>query len=323
MSSTFAIQWGTYNPGTYMGLRAIIDDKNFQIDNLNAGVFWGTSKNIRHQISPDDAVTFAYRYNDPGKFAIQDISDNYHKLNITQTWATSGGNDWYLEIAGEHNGKTKYDTDAKEVSVYFYVTVDSINGDYYIDSRADGMKVRKPDGSEICSIQLADSDENIYTYGAKLPKAETWRVHIDAETQSYTDKHRKGEERPKNPTLQNDVDEKSTLLLVQYVVTAPFNLVFKLNDSQQPNIEALVSEFDEKLVSKFSTTEYTDFTRHVLSNLLGGIGYFAGPIRTKEGKMSGINKLLTCTPSRSNFPRGFLWDEGYHQLIVCEWNQSL
>ena len=48
MSSTFAIQWGTYNPGTYMGLRAIIDEKNFAIDNLNAGVFWGTSKNIRH-----------------------------------------------------------------------------------------------------------------------------------------------------------------------------------------------------------------------------------------------------------------------------------
>ncbi|XP_038600433.1 LOW QUALITY PROTEIN: mannosyl-oligosaccharide glucosidase [Tachyglossus aculeatus] len=75
--------------------------------------------------------------------------------------------------------------------------------------------------------------------------------------------------------------------------------------------------------------------RVALSGLLGGIGYFHGrglvlpdPGGEEEEEEEEEERapapfpetpLFTATPSRSFFPRGFLWDEGFHQLLVQRW----
>ena len=54
-----------------------------------------------------------------------------------------------------------------------------------------------------------------------------------------------------------------------------------------------------------------------LSNMLGGIGYFYGSSLVKVGGKDlemPPAALFTAVPSRSFFPRGFLWDEGFHQV---------
>ncbi len=58
-----------------------------------------------------------------------------------------------------------------------------------------------------------------------------------------------------------------------------------------------------------------------LSNMLGGMGYFAGRSEVRgageDGDSNGFSfgtSLFTAVPSRSFFPRGFLWDEGFHQV---------
>lgn len=71
--------------------------------------------------------------------------------------------------------------------------------------------------------------------------------------------------------------------------------------------------------------------RAALSNMLGGLGYWYGhslvKIRSSNPKRQGIDvpdlvrplwdaPLFSAVPSRSFFPRGFLWDEGFHQVMI-------
>lgn len=102
------------------------------------------------------------------------------------------------------------------------------------------------------------------------------------------------------------------------------------------------------LKAPFSTDQHALFGQKMLADLLGGIGYFHGKAKVDKSKKAiyaettgkfwekttdakkhsipetrGPYELFTHTPARAVFPRGFLWDEGFHLLPVLDWDVDL
>jgi mannosyl-oligosaccharide glucosidase len=151
-----------------------------------------------------------------------------------------------------------------------------------------------------------------------------------------------------NGPLDSDHMSAQNPNLIVYQVNAdlPFeiDIEFENNDQEAPPpfgelYTAALSQkqayFNKKFEETFGLEEkYGDqsqkikFAQAAMSNMIGGIGYFYGhslvqsvfqtsPVKYWDGP------LFTGVPSRSFFPRGFLWDEGFHNLLISKWNKRL
>lgn len=157
----------------------------------------------------------------------------------------------------------------------------------------------------------------------------------------------------KNPneqifTLSNKIETSMKTILVQKVLTTPFVLEYALLSNEHHSTNSLVKRNVQKMIGKKLTNEFKkkekefnlkfkeifqlnshlDFGRSALSNLIGGIGFFSGSsiheYEDNEPILTSPNNVLFCTtPSRSFFPRGFLWDEGFHQLLIQKWDKEI
>ncbi|XP_053336327.1 mannosyl-oligosaccharide glucosidase-like [Clarias gariepinus] len=149
------------------------------------------------------------------------------------------------------------------------------------------------------------------------------------------------------PQQQNDNRIRSDFVVHQVTVQVPFQIEVLFESGSfhdRPNqlkgsvlteeITRLKSSYNEKFEETFGlqakgfTPAQVRFAKAALSNMLGGMGYFFGqsvvqsrynehPVLYPEGA------LFTAVPSRSFFPRGFLWDEGFHQLLISKWDPQV
>ncbi|TFL06922.1 glycoside hydrolase [Pterulicium gracile] len=118
-------------------------------------------------------------------------------------------------------------------------------------------------------------------------------------------------------------------------------------------IQTFIQSFDQRFAAAFPTPEdyptedregLIKFSKAITSNLAAGVGYFHGNSivdpsfsyewdeenladsddheEKKGAQMTEPMSLLTATPSRPFFPRGFYWDEGFHLLHIGQWDND-
>jgi mannosyl-oligosaccharide glucosidase len=164
-------------------------------------------------------------------------------------------------------------------------------------------------------------------------------------------------------TIPNNIRD-GNFHMVQKVFQGPFefDILFNSRSAPKPLTSEDLSEaiatasqsFKKKFTSifapksPFDAPKYTTYSQAMLSNLVGGIGYFYGDslvdrsyapayeeqnegfweetaAAQAEAQISreGPAELFTSVPSRPFFPRGFLWDEGFHLIPIAEWDMDL
>ncbi|KAF1814629.1 mannosyl-oligosaccharide glucosidase [Eremomyces bilateralis CBS 781.70] len=141
-----------------------------------------------------------------------------------------------------------------------------------------------------------------------------------------------------------------------------FDILFNSGSAPEPITSTTISSKIEDLKKSFAAkfkdvfkpsapftgAKYEEFAHSLFSNLIGGLGYFHGdslvdrsyaPEYEEENEgfwdetadarsrvqpvLEGPSELFTSIPSRPFFPRGFLWDEGFHLIPILDWDVDL
>lgn len=168
--------------------------------------------------------------------------------------------------------------------------------------------------------------------------------------------------RPFQPLLPNTLQSGATFVIVQRVFQLPFSVrLYMVRETPlQPSFwssllppsltlshssalanadvssllqlaEERSRHFRQRFLATFHVASFSPAQQAIaaaaVSNLIGGISFFVGSTvqETPSGdRVTGpFGELLTAIPGRSYFPRGFVWDEGFHELVVSEWNLTL
>lgn len=352
-----SLYWGTYRPHVYLGIRARTP-RSLIAGLMWLGVKDGRYS-MRHVCqNSDDLSTYGWTHHNGRDFGHQVMVDQEMVLATSflksKVDGSGYGGDWAVRI-GVQVEQSKLNEDVgRTAHIFFYVADEDGNA---LSLSRDNLDIRAnsllASGSRVdvgdWQLHLKSMDNlEVHYSGFK-----TNHIHNLSDLVLGN----LGEQAKKFGLLKlSDTSEDSPNILVfQISARIPFetDIVFVSETGlQSARVEERVSsltgslltgqlkekqrEFDTKFEKHFSLagkldSESVNVGKAAVGNLLGGIGYFYGqskislPIDSNHGSLDNLvsywpAELYTAVPSRPFFPRGFLWDEGFHQLLIWNWD---
>ncbi|KAK8079739.1 hypothetical protein PG997_007557 [Apiospora hydei] len=360
--------WAPYRPNLYFGVRLPVPDS------LLMGLMWARgdddesiAHSLRDTCEQDEGMAgYGWTKYDVRTGGTQLIHDQELHLDLQTDFAKSpDGDAWAVRVSGTPRNDVP---GTIKTMVAFHLAQEDLNAE-------EGKELKCKEAPEALS---ADQSAYITCEGefpylgrfefwasgratnkltgepvvrqASMPKDEIWRAKS-----AFVDQVTSGGDSVPNERLGN-------MQFLQMTFEGPFQVDFIYKPKGSPPVSETVttllglleSQFDDRLRTVFPISTafegeaYTKFTASLLSNLLGGLGYFYGDSKVDDSSApeyaevdtdfwtkseqamsraeittTSPTQLLSFTPSRPFFPRGFLWDEGFHLLSVIEWDLDL
>ncbi|CAG9574147.1 unnamed protein product [Danaus chrysippus] len=339
--------WGTYRPGVYFGMKCR------EPRSPVFGMMWyelaaAAHKGIRHLCEQNDNLpTYGWLRHDGVNFGEQLISDPPHHIQTSFIKTPGGehGGHWTARINITATGKS-----APPLVLIWYAALDESlgSGDHSrLWTERGTLMGHTPALGRFrvhlvphSGILIHSSLSEAHSSGLHLLKEKFYSL-LRIEDQPYL-----GRLAVLGPNEEiADSDKQVNFVPIQMLVETPFvlDVVYTTEDLPTPPVrgeeytktmEKMKKGYDEeferifKLEKKGYSAENISIAKAALSNMVGGMGYFYGASRvqsqyTREPVPYWRAALHTAVPSRSFFPRGFLWDEGFHLLLVSRWSADL
>ncbi|MFH4974886.1 hypothetical protein AB6A40_001595 [Gnathostoma spinigerum] len=335
--------WGTYRSHMYFGLRTQHPESPLfglmwyeqpPVENLG-------SVRIRHWCQLDDGVlSYGWTEADGRTFGRQTIQERSYIL--TTDWLNQGKS-WTSRIQISSQYPSSYALifyfilqDSKSVLTPRYVNgeLNSISGSSAIFGNF-RLMFGTPAGNADLSFFVLDSPKSVDLKNLKeiVLSSTVIAVTKNGDQRLRLNSGYYGEASRKNARaifLQMNINANSSVEISFFNE----NDTAVTGDAFDEIMSNRVRSFNEKFESVFGLADkgYGPFYQHMgraaLSNMLGSIGFFFGSNKVQSTYSTfpssyGPHSLLTSVPSRSSFPRGFIWDEGFHHLLLGEFDPEL
>ncbi|KAG8054167.1 hypothetical protein GUJ93_ZPchr0001g31040 [Zizania palustris] len=310
-----SLYWGTYRPNVYLGIRA----------------------------------------RDYGRQMLLD-----HGLLLTTSFmkekgeGSGYGGDWAVRLDAKNEGPSLSEDQESTTHLFFYIADEagnSITMGSHVPSSRGHVLLASGSHEEIGNWEVhLRSEDNLEIHRAGFKSISMHNLSDLVQKSLATNAMQSGK------LNLPDMAEHSSNVIIYQVSTkhpAKIDIVFLSGaSSENPMIAERINRLTGPVLSTRLESKQKDFEKRydqifnlnnkivskelsvglaALSNLLGGIGYFYGQSRIALPK--GFTQkngdkyipywpasLYTAVPSRSFFPRGFLWDEGFHQLVIWRWD---
>ncbi|XP_028112068.1 mannosyl-oligosaccharide glucosidase GCS1 isoform X6 [Camellia sinensis] len=347
-----SLYWGTYRPNVYLGIRARTPQS------LVAGLMWLGLKDgryfMRHVCQDSDELkTYGWTLHNGRDYGRQMLVDQDMTL-ITSFLKSkedgSGyGGDWAVRIDVQSENE-----EMQTVHLFFYLADEDGNA---LSLSRETLNIRENSllafgsrtdvGSWNLNLESMD-DLEVHYSGFRTPHihnlSDLVQQNLGAQVRKFG-----------RLQLSDTSDDSSNILVFQisgriyFRTDVAFVSRTGLKDSRlkerlssltgtllTSQLDEKEKEFDDKFKKCFNLADELDSEsistgKAAVASLLGGIGYFYGQskisVPSNSNFKSGENYILywpaelyTAVPSRPFFPRGFLWDEGFHQLLIWRWD---